>query len=372
VAGIHKITYKNPMGVKLMERLPISSFNLQRRTNEIGSLSMVVANPAAFPVGYFAEDGQIEVWRSVNGLPYYLEGETSWFINRVRHATDDTGQEVLELQAADATCLLGRRVVAYDNGSTYTSKLGFADDEIVDILTENYGVSAIDATRDLSTYLAIQAALSAGAIVGDDIGWKRVIDVLKNFADASDENGARIIYDIVSDGRGGFTFRTWSQYRGMDHSSDSSDPVVVSQNRRNLKSPEIIFDYTDAYNYVYMGGKGESSWHPVEEASDAARIGKSPFARRELYVNASNVSDPDKLTALASAYLRKGRPRILFNGAILDTPGAAYGVRFHYGDLVTAEYKGFAIDCVIDSLRISYDRDNGEQLEIRLKGESYV
>lgn len=370
--GVYKISYANPMGIKLKERVSFSAFDLQRRVNEIGKLTLSIANPAEFPVGYFTRDGRIDVRRSVNGLPYYLEGETTWLINRVHYATDDQGHDTLDIQASDALDMVRRRIVAYDNGSTYTAKLGFADDEIVDIIDENLGASAIDTDRDLSAYLSTQAGLSAGAIVGDDIGWKKILDVLRNFSDSSDESGVRVIYDVVPLEDGTFEFRTYPRYRGVDHSADSGQAVIVAQNRRNLKSPELIFDYTDEINAVYVGGKGEGAYANVVEATDSERIGLSPFARTEAYINASNVTDPAKLAAIANAALKQGRPRVLFSGQILDTPAASYGIHFRYGDLVTAVYRGRSIDCAVDSIHISYSREGGEQLEILLKGEQYV
>lgn len=372
MAATYKLSYSTPIGVKLIESLSVSTFDLVRRINEVGALNVALADPAKYPIGYFVEDGIIDVWRSINSGPFYLETETSWLVNRVRYATDDNGRDILELQAADALCIAPRRIIAYDAGSTYTSKLEIADDLMKDVMHENFGASAIDTARDISSRLAIAGDLSQGAIVGDDIAWKKMFDVLRAFADASMAAGTRVIFDVIRTGAATFEFRTYKSYRGIDHSRDSGQAVIISQSFRNLGSPELVFDYTEHYNYVYAAGKGDKEWRPTAEASDSASIGAGPFARREFFINASNTTDPDILQSVADAALQAGKARVLFNGRVLDTPKCTYGIHYKYGDLVTAQYKGYVIDCTIDAVHISFDRDNGEQLEVRLKGESYV
>lgn len=369
MASSTRLVYRSPTGLILQEALPLSVVDYVRKENDIGVLSVRVV--PKFPLGYFRRDGQIEVWRKTGGIEY-LDTETAWFVRKIRYATTDQGEDEIELMAYDANVIVSDRNIAYDKGTSYTDKLGYADDLMKDIVRENYGTSVLDTARDLSARLAVQADRSEGAIVGDTVARKPVMDVLKNFSDASDELGVRILFDTVWTGPGQFEFRTYKDRRGEDHSIDSAKPVRVSRELGNLSGPEILVDYSEEINYVYAGGKGDEEWRLTAEASDAARIGASPFARREGWAEYSNEEDPVRLAKMANAELAKGRPRILFNGMLLDTPATSYGIHYRWGDLVTAIYKGYKFDCRIDAVHVRIDRDGGEKIESRLKGEAYV
>lgn len=370
MSATYKLTYRAASGLKLKDSLPFSSLDYIRKENDVGELTATF--PPIFPAGFFAKDSRFEVWRSINGGAYYLDMETAWFVVRPRYTISTSGESIIEVKAGCANILLKRRTIAYDNGTSYTNKLDIVDRLMKNIIRENYGLQALDAVRNISAYLSVQADTTLGAIVGDTIGRKRVLDVLKRFAAASEEAGIRIIFDVVHTGANTFEFRTYAAYRGNDHSRTSSKPVIVASEFGNLSGPELIEDYTEEINHVYAGGKGEESLRLIAEASDAARIGLSPFARSEGFVNASNVVDPILLQDVADAELRFGHPRILFNGRLLDTPAVTYGLHYRWGDLLTAQYAGRVIDCRVETVHVHVDSQQGEQLDVRLKGEQYA
>lgn len=367
--SVYKVSYYNPAGLRLIESLPFSSFEFIRKENEYGIFTVRI--PPNYPVDFFKEDGRLELWRSINSGTFTLQGQTPFLIRRP-HYYRSNGEDIIELQGYDLIEILNRRIVAYESGTTYTEKLGIADDVIKDLVRENFGASAIDTARNLSAYISVQANTSLGAIVGDSISNKKIYDAAKNFASASASAGVRVLFDFVKLSDNSYEFRTWKDHRGQDHTQPGAGQVVVSVERGNLKDPDIILDYTDETNYVYAAGKGDEATRITTEVSDSVRIGKSPFARSEYFENASNVTDLTTLGKVANAALANGRPRIQFNGQVLETPSTMYGIHYGYGDLIKAEYRGYSFNCRVDTVRISFDRQNGEQFEIRLKGESYA
>lgn len=369
MASSSRLLYRSPDGKVLEQDLPYSTLDYVRKENEVGVLATRLL--PKFPLGFFRRDGQIEVWRSAGGREE-LDTDTAWLVRRIRYATSDAGEDELELTAYDMNTILANRIIAYDNGTSYTDKLSYADDLMKDIVRENYGSSALDADRNLAAWLTVAANKSEGAIVGDTIGRKRVMDVIQDFASASEEAGVRVIFDIIRTAANRFEFRTYKNYRGADHSIDSANPVRVARELGNLGNAEILVDYTEEVNYVYAGGKGDEEWRLTAEAGDTGRIGASPFARSEGWFEYSNEEDPDRLAKMANAELKKGRPRILFNGLLLDTPAAAYGLHYRWGDLVTAIYKGYKFDSRIDAIHVNVSRDQGERIEARLRGETYA
>lgn len=369
MAARYKLTYQNPMGVTQIESVSFSSLTFVRAENEVGVLT--VRLPSKYNPAWFVRDGRLELYRSLNGGPYYLEGETSFLIERIRLATESSGERMIELEAADMLTLLRRRVVAYDAGSTYTDKLGFADDLMKDVITENLGVSAIDTTRNLSAYLSVDTSVSLGAAIADEISWKNVLDAITGFANASETAGVRVIFDIVKTGPNAYLFKTWKTQRGVDHSADSGQSITLSEQMGNLSNPEIVANWQEEGNYIYTLGRGEDEIRPVQEILDLTRIGASPFARCELAANEGNITDLTQLENAGNRILAANKPIVSFTGQALETTKLMYGIHYKYGDLLSAVYEGIAFDCRVKAIKIDVD-SGGEKLDIRLEGEAYA
>lgn len=363
----YQIRYYSSNGV-LLDVLRVSNMGLVRKENEIATLSVSLA--PEFSSGYFAQDGQLEVWRSVNGGTYYLL-DTTWFIERIRYATNSQGQNELEITACDANGLLGRRIIAYDKGTTYTEKNGCADDIMKDIVRENYGSLAFDTERDLSSYISVAPDSSFGAIVSAEISWRRVIDVLAELARMSEENGVRIVFSLVRTDVQKFEFRTYKNFSGTDHSASSLNPVIVSIDAGNLTDAELIADYSDEINYVYAKSANVNGNSITVQIAADSRVKKSKFNRREFLADAGNTTDTNVVSRFGQYVVNSGRPRIFFNGILRDTESLVYGLDYKFGDLVTASYMGYLIDCKLNAVSIRFSQQ-GEQIDLRLSGEFYA
>lgn len=366
----YQVRAYSPTGSLLYDSLPVSSLSLQRRVHEVGNLEILLAQP--LPISRFRDDTILEVWRQVDDNPPYLEGETIWWVKQPNLKGDTNGVELMTLKAVDLLHLLTRRIVAYDDSlTTYTEVYDLADDALKQIVRQNYGAAALDAARNLEPYLTVQGDASLGAIAGDSIARKTVLDACRGLAEASETAGAKIYFDIVrTTSPVRWELRTYRNYRGRNHSRTSGLPVVVAETRGNLSEPDLSFDFLDGvHNYVYAGGAGEAGWRQIAEAANLTAIGAGPAARTEVWVDASNVSDPAILQKVADAALARGKPRLRFTGRVLDTNATRYGYHYNYGDLITAEHKNLVIDCHVSAISLTYNRDQGEQLDIRLNGE---
>lgn len=363
----YTLNYLTPAGL-FIAPLQVQSLDYIRKENDVGVLTAVIAGDYA--PGYFKRDGVLEVWRSINGSFPYLDGETGWLIRKPSYATSASGEETITLEAYDFCDILRRRIIAYQAGNSYTHKLDFADDLMKDIVVENYGVSTLDALRNISSYLHVQTNVSLGPIVGDDIQHEVVLDTLQNFSNAAWEEGIRVLFDIVYQSVLNVEFRTYIDYRGNDHSSTSASPVIVSQDLGNLSEPMIVEDYSQEKNYAYAGGSGENDLQTIEEYGDTVRVGASPYNRCEIYADGGNTTDATILQSIAKDAVAAGKPRLILTGKIVDTPGFRYGLHYRYGDLVTAQYKGQIFNCRVSAIHVSVD-NNGEKLDIQITGEKY-
>jgi hypothetical protein len=141
--------------------------------------------------------------------------------------------------------------------------------------------------------------------------------------------------------------------------------VVLSEEMGNLVDPSIEYDYSGEITYVYAGGQGTGDAQLQGNASDSVRIKYSPFNRREAWVT-SSATTVDSCNSEAAAALRKGRPQIMFSGAIQSTKDTEYGVHWGWGDKLTISFAGKQLNVRVDTVTVTVEGQN-EQIEARMK-----
>ena len=103
-----------------------------------------------------------------------------------------------------------------------------------------------------------------------------------------------------------------------------------------------------------------------------ARVLASPWGRREAFHNASSSDVSGAVQDEADAQLWAARPRLSFEGEIIETPVFRYGVEFSLGTLLTADTRGFSFECRMSNIHISLGRDGGESIEIKVSQETVI
>jgi hypothetical protein len=370
VGAVYTIKYYNPGGIFLRD-LEFSTLDLALQENQIGSLTLRLP-PAVYPPGFFRRDGTIEVWRAVGGRSE-LVGNALWFVVYIRYQIDQGGVETLEIVAQDGNSILKRRIIAYAAGTDYALKAGVAGDIMKSLIRENYGTLAIEAERDASLWITVDPDNGDGEAVFGDLAWRNIWDAVAQLASNSEQEGIRVVFDMERGSTPGhLIFKTYPYYRGTDHTSGSPNPVYVGYDYGNLSQPELLFDYSEEINTAYVGGAGSGDVRIIETVTDTIRATASPYARCETFVDGGDSSDSVALQNLGDTIIFKGRPRLILSGNMLDTKTYMYGINYRYGDLVTAQYKGYAVNCRLDTLVIGFDQDNGEQITLRLYGEKVL
>jgi hypothetical protein len=362
----YSLNYYTPSGA-FVTILRYSNFQLTLKENEIGIMTVLVP-PQLYSPSFFVRDGIIEVERKMGANNTSLVGKTFWLIRRANYKIDDSGMETVEISAQDTMSILKRRIVAHYTGSAYSKKIDFADDVMKDIIRENFGVLNLDATRNISAWMLAEANTSQGPIVTREVGWQNIYDVLKGISDESTELGNRILFAMERVAPAYLIFRTYKGFTGTDHTTNSLSPVVVSQDIGNLSVPELVLDYFDEKTRIYALGKGQDAARLYEYKNDNTRI-SGPYGLIEETIDGGDQTDTDVLIGLANMDLYKKRPKLIFDGIILDSLIYTYGVHFQYGDLVTAKYRGYSLNCALDTLGITFSSTEGEQLELRMHGE---
>lgn len=344
----------------------ITSLEMAYAVNQVGRLTVEVSGTTLWP--YLKKHGRILVLRTIPGSAPYVEGQRAWQIVRRQKIVGERGVRHIRISAVDGNDILRRRIVDYSAGSANTSKTDYADDMCKDIVRENF-VSATDTTRNLdSSLFGVMADVSAAASISKSFTRRNVLTTLQEIAEASRQAGTYLAFDTVWTGSL-YEFRTYTGQRGVDHTADSGDPVFVGPDFGNLTDVEYEDDWEDEITRVIAGGQGEGAARQIARATDSTRAGESPFGLSEDFAQENNTADSTQLADEADAALRAGRPRRIFGGKFVETPGTIYGLHFGFGDIVPAQIDGEKIDCRIDAVHLSV-QGGKEDIDIRLRSET--
>lgn len=319
---------------------------------------LILTVPGTFDASLFRKDGRIGAWRSVAGRPPSLDGQAIWLIRRWVYGPKGSYTKVY---AYHANHLTTRRIIAYNAGTTYTSKsAAAADNQIKSFASQNLGSGIVALDRDgnetqadISAYLAIQANLGLGQSVAKGAARRRLDRVIQDLCEASTTAGTYLACEIVAPTESTLELRTYTQQRGVDHTVGSAQPVILSEDRGNIENVILDIDATNEVTFVVAGGSGEESARLVQTASDPFRIAESPFNRIEQFIEDTNVNDAFQLRDMAYTVLRAGIPIIDVNADLVETAGATRGLHFDLGDLLTVEARGQQHDVRFDAVAVS-------------------
>lgn len=336
---------------------------------KVGALRLTV--PATFDANLFRLDGRIGVWRSINGRPPKLDGDTIFLIRKWEYSKNTT-----TITAYSANHLLWRRIIDYFAGTTYSSKTTptAAGNLIKAFVNENMLAGIVAADRqgaetqaDISAYLSNQANLTDGQLLAMQCAWRKLGDVVQDLSDASTQAGTYMAADIVAVTESLLELRTYATLRGVDHRASSSAPVILSEDAGSLANCQLTIDRSDEVTVAIVGGTGEGTQRLVRTSIDTTRIADSPLNRIEQFGDYSNVSDATALQDIADALVRAGRPRVEFTADVVETGGATRGIHYDLGDMVTAEFRGVQYDCRLDVAEVTLGGAGGQRSRAKIR-----
>jgi hypothetical protein len=347
----------NPTGTqKVAEIKNFITADYSRNENIVGAATFTV--PLAYRNIFFSGDDvkvdtRILVYRTLPGGTPYLDMDTEWLVQDGEEYQDTSGKTVINLYCVDGLFILDSFNVAYYAMTAYAEKSSIkAGDMMKAIVRENRGALAVDTTRDLSTYMTVQADLADGATLSKSFDRRQGLAVLQEIADASTKAGNYITFDVVSTTPGHLEFRTYANYRGNDHRRSSAHLIKVGRDPGNVSDFHLRFSHTGEFTYAYAGGQGDAATRPIGTGYDAARMAVSPFRRIEKFVDGLNTVYVTELNAEADAAVRADRPKLIVEGTIAQTPGFLYGLHFRWGDYFTLSDGHRSLDVRLPALRV--------------------
>lgn len=129
--------------------------------------------------------------------------------------------------------------------------------------------------------------------------------------------------------------------------------IVFSEKKKNLLEGKTTNDNSNYKNVAYAAGKGENENRLITV------IGVTKgFDRREIYIDLSNVEDPEELKEQGKRELSSYKTIKSVEGKIYQIPNMQYGKDFFLGDIVTIESDGVYEDKRIIQAKEVYERNN--------------
>jgi hypothetical protein len=289
--------------------------------------------------------------------------------------TSNQGQSQLTISGTDFNGFLARRIVAYYAESAQAEMTDQADDMMKEVVRDNFIDNADysgtpSPARDIDSYgLSVAGNLAAGPSLARGFAWRNVLGTLQDIQAASKTAGTEVFFGIIPTSETTMQFRTWTA--GRDRTVSGSNPIVFSLEWGNLSSPQLTYDYSQSANYVYAGGKGQTTARNIQTAGDSSQYNLSRLARVEAFVNATNADllDDDAVTAAAQDELTRRRAIVKFTGAIYATPLTPYGgiQGWNLGDTVTVNYAGVQLDVLIRAVNVKVTENDEEIINARVE-----
>lgn len=387
MGNYYELTLSDAFGRDIGRLNQFASLQYVLRENAVGALTLTTPDASLF--NSISEDWRVRVWRSIDGGAMYQEGSgtdgTAFLVTQKQIATGADGLTLMSLVCADAKDILARRTIDWYAGTSYTSKSAAIDNMMKAIVRENLGASGpysgSNATgRDLVTagVLSIQADSSTLSSRSKAFAWRNVLATLQEIAASASDTDELAFFDIVELPSGVLEFRTYASQRGVDRTyyltSGALNPnaLIVSPDNGSLTEPSVSYEWAAEYNAVRAAGEGEGSARLVNIALDQSRITRSPFGRRERFLDSRNSgSTTVGLFYEAVSELLNNRAKVRIAGKIPESLGVRYGINYRHGDMITAEAFGIRFNARVTTVTVTVN-ESGETIEAALSGENII
>lgn len=224
-------------------------------------------------------------------LPDEYTGELSqiYIIESIEYTLDEAGKEneVLAVSGRSLGGMFEERIALPPGGSAYDSQSGPAETVMKYYVDQNAGPSAA-AARQIPN-LEIAADLARGDTVYYAARYQQIAQILNEIA-LKAGYGWEITYNSTTNKY------SFDVIPPVDNTEGSSDPVYFDVAFETIIKNRILSSQLDKKTYAYIGGEGEGTGRTIEETYLSASE-PTGLDRKELFVDAGNISSSDDLAA---------------------------------------------------------------------------
>jgi hypothetical protein len=364
-----ELWYCDPLGNRISSISTAMGFQYTRVAGDVGVLSIPLPM-----LGKVYENTNPDFRIHLYYQPYggSLKLEIVAFLDRFDYSTAAGGLNQINLGGSDLNILLKNKIIANPAGSTgATFSGGYTTNQMTLLARRTIGGSTTG-NRDLTDYGIVVpgtgADIDLGPAIEKSAAWKNALVTLQDMQSFSKDAGQEIFFGIVPKSETIGEFRTAVNQWGADRTYSSNNPIVFSEEYGNLSNPVLSYDYVSEKNYIYAGGQGKGDDRIVGEAEDSAATGRSPFSRKEKFINVTTLTTANAVEDAAEIHVQRHRKRIVLRGDIISNSITEYGKDWNMGDRITIFYQGKQIDAIVRAVLVKLD--NTGKLNIQGRVES--
>lgn len=335
--------------------------------NDIGAL--VLTLPPTVPAIWFLTDTIIEIYRTISGVTT-LEGSTVWFVRDVATVLEQSGHRYIHVTAFDARFILDGRIVDAVAGSAAAAKSQAGDDMIRQIVREQAGSLSVADGFGTRNYLSVEANRTQFGVISRAFSHRNVLNVIKSLAENLLQEDF-CAFHVVRSAASTLEFRVQRGGLGVDRRRRSSQPLIFSPDNNTLFDVQVVYTTKDEKTVGKIGGEGEAELRQMTYAGVPSGLARSPWNRREVFVDARNTRLPEQIISEVTAFMLERVARLVFSANVQQTAEVQYGVHYFWGDRVTADALGFTFDCRLSKVAVRGDA-NGETITINLTAEEFL
>jgi hypothetical protein len=150
-------------------------------------------------------------------------------------------------------------------------------------------------------------------------------------------------FDVTRVAPVNWLFQTYYPRRGVDRTgAGTAAPVIFALTHGNMSAPYSVFSRTDEVNSIIVLGQGDGVNRATTVRSDPLAMGASPWNMIEKTHDARDLTVVSSLAQEGDAQLAALRATRHISFRNIESTGTRYGRDYAVGDLVVADFAGFA------------------------------
>ena len=330
-----------------------------RMDGEIGMCEMVL------PRGKYEDmlksanpDWRIQIWRSVNGLTYTLDGQMEYFILDWE-TTDDT----IKITAPSLQHLLTRRINAFYAGyrdipsGTGAIYSGNVTTIMYQVVLANF--AGVNPERDIPSFpyyppgFEINGPRNIGPILNIACSRENVLSILTKMAEASFTQGRWAVGLVRSNGQT-WRFDTHLDFAGVDRRGR----LILSPELAHVQTVVLSENAIDQKSVIIAAGRGTGRSRSMGIQTSQPRIDSSIIGYNETFVEDTNARN-NQIINVARAQIRKHRLVTEFSCDLTQSPSTVRGVHYDVGDLLQVRYLRKRFNMRLDMVEVTLTGTTG-------------
>lgn len=270
----------------------------------------------------------------------------------------EAGDLIFNFYGSGYSHFLTRRVVVPPANQENSTKSGPAESVIKSFVSDCM-ISPVDTDR-IFPGVSLEVDTGLGETIEYSSRYVNLMTVCENVA-----NMGKLDFGIIEGNTiGSFVFRArpvWGKDKRVGN-PEGNRPVEFNFLHGNMDIPILAINASDEKNYIYVGGTGSGEERIIQPVVDAAAVARSPWGRKEFFLEGSQQTETNELIAVGMAELedRKVVRELTFD--IIQNLGYRWLTDWELGDLITARYFDYVADKKIVEVGVAVTAESSSQL----------